>query len=103
MNRTHKRESICLFIYQSTYIGYSDVAALRSSLLPLRSSILQSNGISNRLFFSPPFSMGLALIYRLQVVEGWIENHGFDRILWAYPDPLSMVLTRSTHISNDLR
>ena len=35
--------------------------------------------------------MGLALIYRLQVVEGWIENHGFDRILWAYPDPLFMV------------
>ena len=43
--------------------------------------------------------MGLALIYRPQVVEGWIENHGFERILWAYPDPLSMVLTRSAHIS----
>ena len=32
--------------------------------------------------------MGLVLIYMLQVVEGWIENHGFERILWAYPDPL---------------
>ena len=48
-----------------------------------RSSILQSNGVSDRLFLLP-FSMGSALIYRLQVVEMWIgtkdSNVSFELI-----------------------
>ena len=36
-----------------------------------RSSILQSNNVSDRLFLLP-FSMGSALIYRIQVMEMWI-------------------------------
>lgn len=36
-----------------------------------RSSILQSNGVSDRLF-PLPFSMGSTLIYRLEVMEMWI-------------------------------
>ena len=35
------------------------------------SSILQSNDVPDRLF-PLPFSMGLALIYRFQVMEMWI-------------------------------
>ena len=36
-----------------------------------RSSILQSNGVSDHLFL-PPFSMGSTLIYRLEVIKMWI-------------------------------